>query len=163
MEPSGLIQDIESRQDFLMMQRYADIYVKHKKHILALMEKAVGEPLPPGITNAEAIELYVGLLQHPQFIEQVDQLVAPYNNAFDPVTAISESIGKVAESIGGMVGRRQEMKLLEQQADIQEQQFFQELVMLKQRNSDTGKILAVSGIAIAAVGITIYLIVKSRK
>lgn len=163
MEPDNLIRDIETRQGVLLMQKYANVYVKHKKQVLALMEEAVEEPLPPGLTHGEAVELYVDLLQYPQFVEQIDDLISPYNNAFDPITAISESIGKVAESIGGIVGRKQEMALLEQQADIQEQQFFQDLVMQKQRSSDTGKILVVSGIAVAAVGVTIYLIIKSRK
>ena len=161
MEPSSLIQDVESRQDLLLMQKYADAYVKHKKRILALMEKSVEEPLPPGLTHAEAIELYVDLLQYPQFSEEVDQLISPYNNAI--ATAIVAGVTAITAGITKIISQKKEEELIEQRADLEEQQFFRALVMNKMQGSDTGKILLVSVIALAAVGGAIYLIVKSRK
>ena len=161
MGPDQLISSIEDRQYILDLQRYASIYVAHKDRLFPLMEQAVGEPLPD-LSHKEAIELYTDLLSHPQFADQVDELVYEYHNAIDPVTAVAEGIGKIADAIGGIVGRSQQKKLLEQQADLQEEAFFQELVLNKQKDHDTGKILIVTGISAAAVGLVIYFIVRKK-
>lgn len=159
----SLMQDIESRQQVLDLKHYADIYVKHKDRLFPLMEEAVGEPLPPDLSHAEAIELYGDLLSRPVFADKVDDLQGGYNNALDPITAIAEGIGSIADTVGGIVGRKQQKELMAQQQEMEEQRFFQNLVLRSQKDNDTGKILLITGISAAVVGLTIFLIVKARK
>ena len=159
MHPDNLISNIEDRHEILEMQRYADIYVTHKKRLFPLMEQAVGEPLPSDLTHQEAIDLYTDLLNHPQFADQVDDMFSGYVNAIDPVTAIAE----LGSSIANIFGRKQDIKLLEQQAEMQEEGFFQQMILNRQKQNDSGKILLITGISAAVVGLTIFLIVKARR
>jgi len=72
--------------------------------------------------------------------------------AMDPVTAIASGIG----SIFDFANTRSEANA---EADAQ----FMEIVLNEQKKNDTGKILVITGITLAFVGLGVYLVLKLKK
>ena len=149
------------------MEQYADIYVQRKKELIPLMEQFYG-PLPVNATHMELVAIYIELLKLPQFANQVNLLLSKYNNAegdaaagaavpVDPVSAIAMAVGKISEMFTGRV------RTAKINAEAQSDAAFMSLVMAKQGNDNTGKILIFSGVAVVVVGVIITVIILKRK
>jgi hypothetical protein len=145
------------------MEKYADLYVKHKVQLFPLMEDAIGKPIPVDITHGEAIDLYLNLLKtNPFFKEEVDKLIGEYSNAVDPITAIANAANSLFSGTFGVIGKKQDLKALEAQSELEKDRFFRQLI-LKKEGGNMGTILIISAVALIAVGVGIYFIVKRKK
>lgn len=75
-----------------------------------------------------------------------------YQNAADPVTAIAEGIGSIFDFANTKA-----------EANATAEAQFMEAVLNEQKSNDTGKILAVTGVTLAFVGLGVYLVLKLKK
>jgi hypothetical protein len=143
------------------VQKYANIYVQKKAELLPLMELAYGS-IPKDATHDFLIKLYIQLLKDNRFKEEVDK-IAGFKNAVDPITAIAEGVGSVAGAIGGIFTSRQQEKNIEAQAEANSDEAMYQLILSKQGQDNTGKIIIFAGIALIVVGGIITVIILKRK
>jgi len=151
---------------------YPRLYVKRKDLLFPLLEKYAGKPMK-GRTHAQVINLYFNLLKNnPDFRAEVDEIIKSvgsklltakekveikqankdnYQNAVDPITAIAEGIGNIFKWGAAKV----EQKTASDQA-------FMEIVLNEQKKDDTSKIIVISLVTIAILGIGAYIIIKLK-
>jgi hypothetical protein len=146
------------------LQRYANVYIKHKATLFPLMEEAMGEPVPKDANHGEMVALYIDLLKNnPEFAEKIAQMTGTgegdYEGAVDPVSAIAEGAGDIIGGVFGFFTSRQEGKNIEAH---QEAMLYQS-ILEGQKDNDTKTILVITGLSLVAVAGIIYVISKSRK
>jgi hypothetical protein len=144
-------------------EKYASFYVKHKDKLMPLIEASIQEPIPVGTTHEALIKVYIGLLKNPDFLASVDNAMRQYENAVDPISAIAEGVGSIFSSVGGVIKSRQEGENILAQSEAQSDAAMYELILNKQGQDNTGKILIFSGIAVVVVGAIITVIILKRK
>jgi hypothetical protein len=170
---------------------YPQFYVKRKEQLFPLIEKYSGEKITAKTPHGQVIPIYFRLLKtNEAFKTEVNALIdsqasklltvkqkvalkkaekeslakgisvesnlhgtANYANAGGLV------VGSIADAIGGIFGTITASK----QADAANDAAFYEVVLNEQKNDDTMKILVVTGITLAFVGLGVYLVLKLRK
>lgn len=141
------------------MQPYANLYLKHKDELFAMMEEAEGEPLPKDINHGEAIALYIDLLKNnEEFAVKAEQKINEYNYAIDPFTAAAEAIGTIAGTVGIFKEGANQEAYMEAQQDM----LLYQTILQGEKSSKTSTILIVTGLSLAAV-IGLILIIKKNK
>ena len=144
---------------FEQLEKYADLYVNHKKELFPLIKEYAGkyfsEPFPNNPTHGEMATIYVELLKVDcEFAQKVDEILKKYHNAFDPITAIANVINQGL----GLAGTAQQRKLAQDQQDAA----LYQMVLERQRGDSTKTILIVSGLAIVVIGGIIFLMIKRK-
>jgi hypothetical protein len=144
---------------FKQLEKYADLYVKHKKELFPLIRQYAGkyfnEPFPADATHGEMATIYVELLKvDPEFEQEVNGMLKKYHNAFDPITAIANVINQGL----GLAGTAQQRKLAQEQQDAA----LYQMVLERQRGDSTKTILIISGLAIVVIGGIIFLMIKRK-
>lgn len=133
---------------------YPAFYVKRKDQLFPLIEKYTGERIGSNVPHGKVIPLYYRLLRtNPAFRADVDDAIAgQYKNAGGIFASIIEGVGNIAGSIKAS-----------KEAKLENDRMFYQTVLNEQKNNDIGKIVAVSAVALAFIGIAVYLVVKSKK
>jgi hypothetical protein len=163
---------------------YPQLYVKKKDKLFPLIEKYSGQSLK-GKSHGEVIQLYYDLLNsNPTFTSEVDKLAnGSFKNAdgffanlfksknTDPdalqgtgYTASDFSSGaSPVSAIGGAIGTIFGFgkSIVDKQAKEDEQ--FMDIILNEQKKDDTTKILVVSGITLAIIGMGVFLVLKLKK
>jgi hypothetical protein len=81
-----------------------------------------------------------------------------YEGAVDPVTAIAQGIGSIADAFSAGFGVRK-AKI---GAEAEQEAMLYGVIMQGQKNNDTTKILVITGMSLLAVGALIYFATKKR-
>jgi len=166
---------------------YSGFYCERKDQLFPNIEKYKGEKITAGTPHGQIIPVYFRLLKTDEaFRAEIDALIAGqesklmtvkqkvamkqelkmnkgtqisgnlhnpgYLNAADPVTAIASAIGNIFGTIKA-----------DKEADAASDQMFYEAVLNDQKNSDTSKLLIVTGVTLAFVGLGVFLVLKLRK
>jgi len=138
------------------LQKYANIYVKRKAELIPMMEAVTGEEFSKNATHGELASKYIELLKTNQaFADEVEDMVNEYGNAVDPVSAIAEAVGGIAN----IFGQAQERKTAEAQQDA----ILMQAILNSQKKDDNSTILIVTGVSLLAVGGLIFFLVKRKK
>lgn len=157
------------------MRPYINLYVKRKSELFPLIQKYSGQ-CPKKMNHGNAVAVYVWLLRNDEaFLTEINNLINKYSNAFgldiqgltdvgeavkssgsniaiDPVSNVATSVADVFKSIFGYAEEKEAQDTALYNAILQ-----------SQGQNDTVKILVVSGIALAFVGLGIFAVVKLRK
>lgn len=148
---------MNGQSNFEQLQKYAELYVQHKDKLFPIIEKYSGNNLPKDATHGEVATVYIELLKTDfRFRDEVSNLLNKYYNASGP-------FGELVSGVVGIFSKKQDQKLLEQQAKNQSDAALYQMILQKQGGNNTTTILIVSVIALLAVGGTIYLIIKYKK
>lgn len=166
---------------------YPQFYVKRKSQLFPLIEKYSGEKISAGTSHGTVIPVYLRLLKtNAAFKAEVDALIeaqssqlitlkqkvmlkqasqndqsnitsnlhngTAFNNASDPVTAIASAIGNIFGTIKA-----------DKEASAESDKMFYETVLNDQKNSDTTKLLIVTGVTLAFIGLGVFLVLKLKK
>ena len=149
---------------------YPRFYARRKDLLLPLIEEYYGQPVK-GMSHGRTIQVYFDLLRsNPEFKAGLDALIA--ENTDKLLTGrekkqLKESkvrnavgvVSNIANAIGNIFGFA-EAKVSANAAD---DQAFYEIVLAEQKKDDTIKVLIVSGIVIAFIGIMAYVVIKTKK
>jgi hypothetical protein len=151
---------------------YPRFYVKRKDLLFPLIEKYSGKTLN-NRSHGQVLTLYISLLRSSVgFREEVDALITKYEgklfsakekkelaqsgNEFKSAAGI---FGTIVSGIGNILN----ISSANAQAKAASDQAFYEVVLNEQKKSDTTKILIVSGIALAFIGVGIFFVIKMKK
>jgi hypothetical protein len=134
---------------------YPKIYVNNKSELFPLIEKYYGKSVN-GMNHGQVVKIYLHFLKNnPNFVSEVDALAVKkygkgaYKNSVDTiVTGITEVVGSIFGS-----------KSQSEKTD----QLFYETVMAQQGKGDVAKILIVSVVALAFIGIGVFMVFKLKK
>ena len=145
----------------------AELYVQDKAGIISLMVEKYGIPMDPAtVTHAELISQLKKLYEENENFRddlidlmQDHEIISEYNNQVDPVSAIAMAAGELF----GMAGSFGNIKAAQVAAGAQGDKMFMELILAKQGQSNAGKIILISGISLAAIGLTAWLILRKKK
>ena len=136
---------------------YPKFYVKRKKILFPLIEKYSGASLK-GKPHGYIVRLYEELLRsNDAFIGELDGLIAKENfrNAGGWAEIIGEALN-VTENIFGYASTAKAAKAAEEKA-------FYDVILNEQKKDDTMKILVVSGVTLAFLGLGVFVVLKFRK
>lgn len=150
--------------------QYTRFYVKRKSHLFPLIEKYANIKIKKGVTHGQLVPLYHRLLTtNVAFRSEVDSMIdaSPFKNAvsYPNKEQLSSSSGgggffsKLISTVGNIFGTVKVSK----EAELESDKMFYELVLNEQKKDDTVKVLVLSGIALAFMGLAIYLVKKAKK
>ncbi len=134
---------------------YPKIYVKNKSELFPLIEKYYGKSVS-GMNHGQVVKIYLFLLKsNPNFVSEVDTLAVrkygkeAYKNSVDTI------VTGITDVVGSIFGSKSESE--------QTDQLFYETVMAQQGKGDVTKILIVSVVAVAFIGIGVFMVFKLKK
>jgi hypothetical protein len=134
---------------------YPKIYVKNKSELFPLIEKYYGKSVS-GMNHGQVVKIYLSLLKsNPDFMSEVDAIAVrkygkkAYKNSVDTI------VGGITSVVGSIFGSKSESE--------QTDQLFYETVMAQQGKGDVTKILIVSVVAVAFIGIGVYMVFKLKR
>lgn len=134
---------------------YPKVYVKNKSELFPLIEKYYGQSVK-GMNHGQVVKIYLHLLKNsPDFVSEVDAIaIRKYGK-----TAFKNSVDTIVTGITDVVGSIFGSKSESEQTD----QLFYETVMAQQGKGDVTKILIVSVVAVAFIGIGVFMVFKLKK
>jgi hypothetical protein len=170
---------------------YPRFYVKRKDQLFPLLEKYTGEKITDKTPHGKVIPIYYRLLKSNEaFRAEVDALIEGQasklltaqqkvalkqaeKEGIQKGTTVESNMhgsgnyanagglifGSIATAVGSIFGTVKASK----EADAASDAAFYEVVLNEQKNDDTMKILVVTGITLAFVGLGVYLVLKLRK
>jgi hypothetical protein len=132
---------------------YAKIYVNQKSKLMKLIEKYSGESTKK-MKHGELANLYIYLLRNNEdFRTEVDALIlrSGYSNAAGLLAGIISGATSIFSSVTASKAEQEKQDTL-----------LYEAVLNSQSNSDTTKILIVSGVAVVFVIIGVILVRRKK-
>ncbi len=157
---------------------YINLYVHSKSKLFPLIETYSGESLK-GASHGKAVGLYVKLLDSDQqFRDEINKLIeGNYKNTGGTAGTLAMSlfpgttstpttnvkvqgpIASILSSIGGVWESITKQKT----AETEQENLLYGAILSEQNKSDTGKIILVSVITLAFIGVGAWLVVKMNK
>ena len=141
----------------------AALYVKDKAGLIRLMSERYGKAVSGDTPNNVLIaELKRSYEQDPLFRNDLHDLmnkngiVTNYNNA------VFETIMAGLGIVGGAVTSVSDTQRAKIEAQAQEDKFFQDYILAQQSKSNVGKIVLISVISLAAIGLTAWLVLRKK-
>ena len=151
------MRNVRPKKEVSPLQKYANLYVKKKSELIPMMEAVTGEKISPDATHGELASKYIQLLKTNQaFANEVEDMLIEYKGAIDPITAIAEGVGSIANIFDG------DVRTANIQADAQADAQLMQLIMNSQKKSDNSIIYIVTGVSLLAVGGLIFFLVKRK-
>jgi len=147
-------------------EAYQNFYVKKKRLLFPLIGKYTGNPVTSSNTHDQVIKQYFDLLKNNRgFVAELDEVMANANfkNADDGETTAKAPSGQVFSGIMSLIGGGLNAYTTQQQSQLESDKFFYESVLTAQKKDDTKKLLIISGISLAFVGIAVWLVIKYKK
>lgn len=141
----------------------ADLYVKDKGGIIRLMAEEYKVVVDGSTPHAIVIQELKRLYDHnPNFRADLRELM--YENGI--IGEYSQAIGTIITgaltAIGGAIGGITDLQRSKIEAQAQEDKFFQDYILNKQRQSNTGTIVLISVVSLGVVGLAAWLILRKR-
>lgn len=137
---------------------YPKIYVKNKSELFPLIEKYYGRSVN-GMNHGQVVKIYLHLLKNnADFVSEVDTIAVKRYGKITEKTS-KNSVDTIVTGITDVVGSIFGSKSQSEKTD----QLFYETVMAQQGKGDVTKILIVSVVALAFVGIGVYMVFKLKK
>lgn len=164
---------------------YPRLYAKRKDLLFPVIEKYSGQSLS-GKTHGQVIQLYFGLLKtNIAFKDEIDGIIIKYSDKLLKQsekaemkaaqkeirlkggqltqTNYSNASGNFRYGVLDIIGNAFELFSTKAQAKADSDAAFYQAVLAAQKEDNTTKILVVSGIALAFVGMGVFLVIKMRK
>ena len=163
---------------------YPRLYVKRKEQLFPIIEKYTGEKIDAKTSHGQILPTYLRLLRtNDAFRSEVDALIQPQagrllnhkeKNTLKSKPSVNKGvsagnravnnaagavIGGIAGAVGNIFGFAAENKAAQAESDAA----FMEVVLNEQKKDDTMKILVITGITLAFVGLGVYFVLKTKK
>lgn len=148
---------------------YAKFYVKRKGKLFPLIEKYTGEKISSKTPHGKAIGVYYAQLKNnPAFKQEVDAIMlsSGFKNADDTTTDEKPGLFKPGGFFTGILGAAGgiiDTVNLNKQAELESDKMFYQTVLNSQQQDDTKKLLIVSGVTIAIIGVAVFFVLKYKK
>ena len=141
----------------------AKLYVKDKAGLIRLM----AEKYNIGIDGTSPHKVVIGELKRlydhdPQFRADIrdlmykNKIIAGFNNSVGAI------IGTITTAIGGAVSGVSDLQRAKVEAKAQEDAFFQQYILQKQSQNNTGKIVLISVASLGVIGLVAWLILRKK-
>ena len=145
------------------LKNVAKVYTKHKADLIRLMNK-YGAGITKMTSHSDVIwDLKYLIDNNLEFCKDLDALMVSegiiksdmhWNNQIGE--AIATAVGPIVGGITGAISAKTEQK-------TEEDRFFHDYLLNEQKKNDSGKILIITGMTFATIGLFLFLILKKGK